>query len=402
MKLLFVMPQLPYPPHQGTAIRNWGLLRHLALRHTVAVICFADPGGAGVPEALARVCDRVVIVPRPTRWAGRRVLALLRGTADLADRLWSPGMAAGITELVRAWEPDGVQIEGLEMAPYLAAVREGRLAACVVYDAHNAEHLIQRRAWESDRRNPRRWPAAAYSAVQTPRLERLEAATARAVDAATCVSAADAAALRRLDPDLNPVVVPNGIDVEAYAAPNVSDPGVRLVLTGKMDYRPNVDAAVWFAEAIWPRLRAQQLAAEFHIVGQQPSAAVRRLAALPGVVVTGAVPDIRPHLARATVYVAPLRMGGGTRFKLLEAFALGRPVVSTRIGAEGFAVTDGRELLLADTAEAFAAAVQRLLADPALAGQIGAAGRAFVRASYDWRMIVPRLEAVYAGLLAKP
>lgn len=401
MNLLFLAPQLPYPPHQGTAIRNWGLIRHLAAHHTVALACFAEGEAAKLPAPLAHACQRVVVVPRPVRGAGRRLAALLRGTADLADRLWSPAMAAALRGLLGEWTPNIIQIEGLEMAPYLATLRAACPSARVVYDAHNAEYLIQRRAWESDRRVLRRWPAAAYSAIQTPRLAKYEAAIARTADAITCVSAEDAAALRALDPTLAPVVVANGIELSAYEPPTLPSAGVRLVLTGKMDYRPNVDAAVWFAQAIWPQIRAAQPAAEFHIVGQQPNQAVQRLAALPGVVVTGAVPDIRPHLAGATVYVAPLRMGGGTRFKLLEAFALARPVVATRIGAEGFAVEDGRELLLADTADDFASAVLRLLADPAQAARLGAAGRAFVSASYDWGQIVPRLEAVYARLAAK-
>ncbi len=400
MKLLFLTPQLPYPPHQGTAIRNWGLIRHLAVHHSVALACFGDTNAA-VPPSLAEVCQRVVLVAQPRRGALRRGLALVRGTADLADRLWSPAMAAVIAELVRELEPDSVQIEGLEMAPYLAGVRAAGGRGPVVYDAHNAEYVLQRRAWASDRRNWRRWPVAAYSAVQTARLARLEAATVRAVAAVTCVSAEDAAALQALVPGLAPTVVANGIDVDDYAEPAETSLGQRLVFTGKMDYRPNVDAAVWFAEAVWPQVRAAQPAAEFQIVGQRPSAAVQRLADLPGVVVTGAVPDVRPYLANATVYVAPLRMGGGTRFKLLEAFALARPVVSTRLGAEGFAVADGRELLLADTADDLAGAVLRLLAEPALAAQMGAAARTFVRAHYDWGMIVPRLEAVYAGLAAK-
>ena len=397
MKLLFVTPQLPYPPHQGTAIRNWGLIKHLSARHTVRLVSF----GAAPPAPLAEVCAEVVTVNPPERQSRQRVQALLRGTADLADRLWSPEMAAALAAALQQGEVEVVQIEGLEMAPYLATIRSARPAARVVYDAHNAEHVIQQRAWANDRQNPRRWAAAAYSAVQIPRLRALEAATLRTADATTCVSAEDAAALRGLAPQAAPVVIANGIDLDTYG-PSPDPGGTRLVFTGKMDYRPNVDAAVWFAEAIWPQVRAAYPSAEFHVVGQRPTAAVTRLAQWPGVVVTGAVPDIRPHLAGATVYVAPLRMGGGTRFKLLEAFALARPVVSTRVGAEGFAVTDGGELRLADTAEAFAQAVLGLLADRAWAARLGQAARAFVAASYDWRSIVPRLEAVYESLAERP
>ena len=131
------------------------------------------------------------------------------------------------------------------------------------------------------------------------------------------------------------------------------------------------------------------------MVGQKPPERLRRLHGQNGVVVTGAVDDPRPYIAAAAVYVAPLRMGGGTRFKLLEAMALGRPIVSTSLGAEGFAVQSGRELMLADTPADFATAVLRLLEAPAAAQALAQTGRAFAQAGYDWSTIIPRLEAAY-------
>jgi glycosyltransferase involved in cell wall biosynthesis len=148
---------------------------------------------------------------------------------------------------------------------------------------------------------------------------------------------------------------------------------------------------------IWPWVRAGAPDARCLIVGQKPAPAVQALERQAGCRVTGAVEDTRPYIAGASVYIAPLRQGGGTRFKLLEAMALGRPIVSTPVGAEGFPVAAGRELLIAASAAGFAQAVLRLLADRDLARQLGAAGRAFVSARYDWRVIVPALERVYAS-----
>jgi glycosyltransferase involved in cell wall biosynthesis len=166
-----------------------------------------------------------------------------------------------------------------------------------------------------------------------------------------------------------------------------------------MDYRPNVDAVLWFAAEVWPPIRTQQPEAQFVIVGQKPTAPVRALHGQNAITVTGAVDDVRPYIAGASAYVAPLRLGGGTRFKLLEALALRTPIVSTTVGAEGFAVQNGRELLLADSPADFAAAVLHLLADAALGAQLAEAGLACVRANYDWSVIVPALEGVYAGTL---
>lgn len=394
--VLFLMPQAPYPARQGTAIRNWGLVKGLAARgHAIHVVCFGA-AGREVDPVLAATCASVQVVDTPMRSKLARLRALLTTTeADLAGRLASAAFEAALSESLLAVRPDVVQVEGLEMARYIGVVRRVWPKARVVYDAHNAEVLIQRRAWLTDVRNPRRWLAAGYSAVQAGRLARFERETLRAVDGVVAVSAEDAATLRALvGADLRVVVAANGLFLSEYAevAGEAGMGPAGVVFTGKMDYRPNVDAVVWFCEAIWPRVRAAIPEARFYIVGQSPTAVVRALGSRPGVVVTGAVADVKPYIAGAAVYVAPLRMGGGTRFKLLEAMALGRAVVSTRIGAEGFAVMDGRELRLADGAGDFAGAVVDVLRDADQRAGLGERGRAFVAAGYDWGQIVPVVE----------
>ncbi len=396
MNLLFLTPQAPYPPRQGTAIRNWGLVRHLSRRHTITLLTFLEPGQAAPAGELLEACQHVAAIPAPARTRWDRVRTLLSPEPDLARRLWSPAFAAALRQLLREQAFDGLHVEGLELAPYLAGLDPALTPRRVIYDAHNVEYLLQRRAARTDLARPARWPAALYSHVQWRRLRRLEAEVGRAVSAVTCVSPEDAAALAALVPGLRPVLVPNGIDVDDYAGFAAEASGPAVVFTGKMDYRPNVDAVLWFAREIWPRLRARVPAAEGLIVGQKPTPAVRALHGQAGLVVTGAVEDTRPYIARAGVYVAPLRMGGGTRFKLLEAMALGRPIVSTTVGAEGFPVTSGQELILADEPASFAEAVADLLGDEPRARALAAAGRAFVRARYDWRVIIPAVEALYA------
>lgn len=396
MKLLFLTPQLPYPPQQGTAIRNWGLIKHLAARHSITLLSFAETGQTVAPE-LREACARVFTAPAPTRTRVQRLRTLASPHADLARRLWSPDFAQQLSTLLRDTTFDAIQIEGLEMATYLSLLRPS--SAVIVYDAHNAEFIIQRRALLNDLRQPARWPAALYSAVQVPRLRAFERAVCNAARAVSCVSAEDAAALQELVPALSPAVIPNGITVDEYTAIHRLPSAVRrLVFTGKMDYRPNVDAVLWFADEIWPRIRAGQPDVEFVVVGQKPTEAVRALHGRNGIHITGWVDDARPPIAEAAVYIAPLRMGGGTRFKLLEAMALARPIVSTRLGAEGFAVTPGREMLLADAPQDFAEAVLSVLNDSARAEALGQAGLRFVRGGYDWSAIVPKLEALYGAV----
>jgi glycosyltransferase involved in cell wall biosynthesis len=393
MRLLLLTPQLPFPARQGTAIRNWGLLRGLAHEHEVHLLSF----GAEVPDpALRAVCRSVQVIAPPQRTRLDRLTGLLQAAPDLALRLASAAFAGHLRDLVRRGEFDGIQIEGLELARYLPIALAAGLPA--VYDAHNAEYLIQTRAATSDSRQPARWPAAAYSRIQIPRLRRFEAKVCRAAAAVICVSTEDRRALQALAPEVHPEVVPNGLDLPAYALPPGPARANHVVFSGKLDYRPNLDACLWLLDEIWPHIRAARPAATLALVGQAPPDRLRARHGADGVTVTGAVDDIRPHLAEATLYVAPLRMGGGTRFKLLEAMALERAIVSTRLGAEGFAVQDGRELVLADDAAAFTAACLRVLDDAALRARLAEQARAFV-AAYDWPRLWPPLLALWRELV---
>jgi glycosyltransferase involved in cell wall biosynthesis len=223
------------------------------------------------------------------------------------------------------------------------------------------------------------------------------------------VSDADAVALQRLVPGLDVTVVPNGIDIESYATAEritlvVAQPkassrpasgnNADLVFTGTMDFRPNVDAALWFAQKVLPLVRQEEPGARFVIVGQKPHRRLDVLRERNDVTLTGAVDDTRPYIAQAAIYVVPLRMGGGTRFKILEAAAMGKATVSTALGCEGFPVKNGQELLIADSPREFADAVITLLRDPARRVGLGANSRALANA-YDWKNIIPRMEAVY-------
>jgi glycosyltransferase involved in cell wall biosynthesis len=192
-------------------------------------------------------------------------------------------------------------------------------------------------------------------------------------------------------------VIPNCLDVEAYRA-GTAEPGLAfdLVFSGKMDYRPNIDAVLWFADEIWPRIKAKRPQTTWAIVGQRPHARLERLKTLDGVTVTGFVESVQPYLAGSAVYVMPFRMGSGTRLKLIEAMAAGKAIVSTGMGAEGFPVVDGKELLLVDDAADFAEKVLALLASKEWRETLGREAAEFA-GRYDWRVVVPRFEEVFNG-----
>jgi sugar transferase (PEP-CTERM/EpsH1 system associated) len=397
MRLLLLTPQRPYPPHQGTTLRNFNLIKELSQRHTVSVLTFLEPDQSPVdPGPLPDMCEWVETLPVPRRSTDLRLRQMLTtARPDMSLRLWSPQLAARLAARLAEEPFEVVEIEGIEMAPYLSIIEVAQPRPLIVYDAHNAEWILQKRAFEADIKNPARWPAAAYSWVQWHRLRRYEADLLRRVDYTIAMSAPDEAALRQVAPDAPIIIIPNGVDLTAYGHFTGQPIPYDLLFTGKMDFRPNVDAMLWFGRRVWPLILARRPGTTWAIVGQRPHPRLDGLRHLPGLTITGAVPDVRPFLAGATVYIAPLRVGGGTRLKLVEAMAMGKPIVATTVGAEGFPIVNGQELVLADTPETFANEVLDLLDNPARGEQLAAAGQAFARANYGWDSLVPQLERVY-------
>jgi glycosyltransferase involved in cell wall biosynthesis len=412
-KLLFLTPQFPYPPSQGTAIRNYNLVAGLARRHEVHLIAFGDPAQA-VETPLQCLCSSVQVLPLPQRTMGQRLRGLfLSRLPDMALRLPSSGFSQALAVALDDKRPDVVEVEGIELAHFLfeaAARLEDRALRrpLLVFDDHNAEYLLQRRAFETDVRStrPRGWIGAAYSFVQWQRLRRYERRACLEADRVVAVSEADAHALRRLAPGIEPAVVPNGVDAEFYAQPaaplaglpqvsgsDLGRPG--LVFTGKMDFRPNVDAVLWFVHEVLPLILRDVPDLLFWVVGKDPHPRLARMAVHPAVRLTGWVEDVRPYIAAAAVYGIPLRIGGGTRLKVLEAMAMGKAIVSTTLGCEGFDLAPGRDLVVADTSTEFAAAVVALLRDPERRALLGQNARSLAASEYDWRVILPRLEAIY-------
>jgi glycosyltransferase involved in cell wall biosynthesis len=262
--------------------------------------------------------------------------------------------------------------------------------------------------------------------VQVGRLERFEAWACAQADWVTAVSEADVVHLKNLfqrkgtkkqrhkEKSVKSVetvdkicitAIPNCIDVAQYALVDADSSfstqhlSFDLLFSGKMDYRPNIDAVLWFADGVWPQILEKRPLSTWAIVGQKPHARLDRLRKVAGVTVTGWVESVQPYLAGAGVYIMPFRVGSGTRLKLIEAMASGLALVSTRIGAEGFPVENGRELVLADTEDEMVTAVLDLLHNPEKRAEIGRHALQFAQ-QYDWRVVIPQFEAIYDRLLA--
>jgi len=402
-RILLLPPQLPYPPHQGTSLRNFHMLKALAQVADITLLSMTESENTADLTPLESYCRVLPPVPVPDRSQGTRIRQLISSSLpDMGLRLRSEAFVSALNEALRSDDYAAVQIEGIELASYIPQIRSAGPSARIVLDCHNAETELQRRARAVDRHNPARWSAAVYSTIQTGRLARFESWALGASDAILAVSEIDRVQLLKLLPAgaANIRVVPNTIDVVEYDIGGLSSEDINydLAFTGKMDYRPNVDGVLWFAEKVWPALRESRPGITWAIAGQKPHARLDILRREEGITITGFVPHIQPYLVGASIYIVPLRIGSGTRLKILEAMAAGLPIVSTRIGAEGFDVTDQQEMVLADSPEEWVENILRLLDDQERRTEMGTAAREFAM-RYDWRTIIPLMKEVYSNLL---
>ncbi|MBX0328931.1 glycosyltransferase family 4 protein [Oscillochloris sp. ZM17-4] len=403
MNILILSPYPPFPARGGGALRISNLLAGLAGRHEVTCLSFApDTAAVAAMAPLRKLCRLATVIGPPPRSLARRAWTTFSSPLpDLALRNVAPAYSEALSRMLAADRYDVVHAASLEMAGYGLMAR-GFGVPLIALDQFNAEYLLQRRAALSDLRRgvggqPRALLAGVYSLAQWRKLAAYEARALHAFDRVLVVSEEDRAALARLSPRADLRVVPNGVDTERFA-PGAAPLGgpADLLFTATLDYRPNIDAVRWFAGEVMPLILAARPDARFVVVGRAAGPAVKSLHNNASIVVVGEVEDVRPYVAGAAAYVVPMRIGGGSRLKLLEALALAAPVVSTPMGAEGVAgLRDGEHLLLGDSPAAFASAALRLLGDPALGKRLGAAGRAHMVARYDWRAIAPLLEAAY-------
>ncbi len=393
--ILVITPSLPYPPASGGALRNYGILHGLAQAgHQVTLLTFHE--GTIKPEKtpLAQICTHIETVMPPERSRLHRLRDLIFSTQpDIAKRLYSAAFQDKLLSLLQQTHFDIIQFEGIEVACYLPIVKATGTLAKLVFDAHNAEAELQRIISEIDRQETKRLLAALYSMIQTRRIARVEGDLCHMADAVIAVSPEDAAALQQYLPK-NPItVVPSGVFVDDYvkADSSITLPPNSVVFTGKMDYRPNVDAMVWFAFNIFPQLHDANLV----IVGQKPHPNIQKLTDYENILLTGWVESVLPYLHQAEVYIAPLRMGSGTRLKILEAMACGCAIVATSTAAAGLNEAARSAMIIADDEAEFASAIEHLLDHPAQREILGNQAKTVVKTHYDWSVLIPRLLEVY-------
>lgn len=383
-EILFLSHRIPYPPDKGDKIRSYHVLRALAARHRVHVGTFVDdPCDRVHAGALAKLCGGETCVRplRPRRARLRSTAGLLTGEPLTVGYYRDRGLARWVRDLSDRRPLAGVYAFSAAMGPY--ALATGPVDGCVrVMDFCDVDS-DKWRQYAAAHRPPMRWVYAREAGT----LASLEARYVRDFDVSAVVSEAEAVLLRAASvADADRVrVVPNGVDTDFFdPALPFEDPfaagTLPVVFTGAMDYHANVDAVRWFAHEVFPAVRRQTPECVFAIVGSNPAAEVRALAALEGVIVTGRVPDVRPYLAHARTVVAPLRIARGVQNKVLEALAMARPVVATENALQGIPDAASAGVRIASQAGALAQAV----AAAVRSGTAEARGREFVQARYAW------------------
>jgi glycosyltransferase involved in cell wall biosynthesis len=395
MKILVVAPYPPVPQISGGAIRVYHMLRNMALQHEVTLLSYGSPEDQWrVNQELGLHLEQIHMIPKPwTRksWRLAQVGTLCADHSSVSLLARQAELQAKLDRLLTENDFDIVQAEFSMMGiPHVHS------SALKILDTHEVEYDIYRRMWLSAQSPLRRF----YYHQEYKKIFREEIDTCRRQDAILVTSVRDKELLDADVPRVPKFLIPNGVDT-SYFTPSKEQPDwASMVFTGTMAYYPNCDAMLYFLDEIFPLIEKEIPEAKIYIVGNRPPKRLARRAS-EKVVVTSFVSDVRPFVSRASVFVVPLRAGGGTRLKILEAMAMRRPVVTTSIGCEGLDVTDGESLLIADEPPEFSQAVVTLLRDVALQQRLVRNAYELVLSRYEWSVIGQQLEEAYRSLVSE-
>ncbi|GIK43480.1 MAG: glycosyl transferase family 1 [Chloroflexota bacterium] len=400
VRILFLSQVLPFPVDAGPKMRSYYVLRHLTQKHQVTLLTFVRETDKPEDIAhLAKFCQAVHTVPmQRTRLRDLKFLtqSLLTQQPFLIIRDQIPAMNVKIQQLVQSEQFDVIHADQLWMAQYALAAKTASPQSKLILDQHNAVYLIPRRLAEADS-NPIK---QRFLAREARLLTAYEPEVCHRFDHVVWVTAEDRQAVAALpQPTVNRQTTSTVIPI--CANPTEARPveraanRCRITFLGGLHWPPNAQGIVWFAKHVFPQVREQIPQAVLTIIGKNPPAGLEG----EGIEVTGYVVDPTPYLVETAAFIVPLHAGGGMRVKILDAWSWGLPLVSTTIGAEGIEIEDNKNILIADTAEAFAQAVIRILKNPTLAQQLGQNGRQTVLDKYDWQVTYSAWDEVYNKLM---
>jgi sugar transferase (PEP-CTERM/EpsH1 system associated) len=389
MKILFITSQFPFPPDSGWNIRVFNFIRFLSERHRITLLSFyTEKDNPANFSELTKYCSEIFNLRRSSSYNS---LDLARGLfTSIPFSIWnyrSRKMEKEAEELISSKKFDVIQVEDIHMSQYLPQGCSG----LKILDMHNVESEYLERFSKIETNVFKKY----YASLTAKKLKRYEISNSIKYDVCLTVSENDSKTFQLFAHPKSMETVPNGVDPSYFTPAEDKAAPSTLLFLGKLDYRPNVDALGYFMEKIWPRIIAKTPEAKFIVVGKDLPENLRNSLKSRNVIFKGYVEDIRKVLSSCAVMVVPLRYGGGTRIKILEALAMGKAVVSTSLGCEGIEIQSGKDILIADTPESFADLVVKVLTDSVLREKIGKKGRELVREKYDWKKITRKLEEIY-------
>ena len=400
MNILYLAHRIPYPPNKGDKIRSFNEVKFLAASHTVDLVCLADdPVDLQYKEALQKFCRKVFVCPISTTWSKIRGLAgLFAGRSISSAYFYRKRVQAILNQWLERDHYDAIVCFSSPMAEYIF---QSKLLAGEGNNPNRTKLIMDFCDIDSDKwlqySQGANLPMKQIYCAENERLQTYEEKIYRTFDSSIVASDLEKKVFLKICPQAEDVIVIlNGVDAAYFSPDSIESAsdlknGPNLVFTGAMDYHANVDGVCWFCEEIFPRLNKEFPNLNFDIVGRHPAPAVKKLDTIPGVHVIGDVVDIRPWYQKADVYVVPLRLGRGVQNKVLEAMAMGRPVVATSKANSGIVAKHDEHLMLADTSDTFATTVKNLLQNDEKRKVLGRNARNFVQAEFDWNTNMAKL-----------
>lgn len=397
MHILFISPYFPYPLNNGGKVRIYNLIKHLSKRHRITLLTLYDSEKEKLGISKLQEFGEIVAIPHKyfSKWHPKSWINMLSLTPRVVMQFHNHAMFRSINKIIKTQSVDLVQVEFIQMAQYLPTAKN----LLTILANNDIPFLLLNRGYFASNTLERK----IFYRLQAAKMKRYEKLCCRKYHAVLTVSENDKQTLSQLlkGGEDKIFVIPNGVDVNYYQRLPIKKDNNKLVFIGWMPFYGNADAMKYFYKEILPLIRREIPEVQLTIIGEDPFGYLTELKKDNKIVLTGYVDDTRPILSESSVFIAPIRIGGGTKLKLLEAMAMELPVVSTSVGCEGLNVTHEENILIADDPKEFASHVTKLLKESELREKIGKQAREFVKKKYNWEVIVAQLEELYYYLMQK-
>ena len=386
MNILFITGELPYPPDSGHKKRSFHLLRGFGKKNSLFLVSFGKD--KDYPRQLREVCDYIDVVKKPSY---NKIVFFLQAFLSLFSKIpfnihkyYSKEMTTKINTLLKKKRFDLIICNQLSQAQHILNKN------CIkIYTSQNIESTIIYRYYKITKNHFKK--ILLY--LEWFKTLQFEKKVWRNFDYTVAVSQHDKEMIQSINPTKDILVIPNGVDTQYFYPQESNNVTPNLVYTGEIGWYPNEEAVIYFVKKIYPMIKEKKSGVKFFVVGRNPSKKIIELNKKDkSIIVTGYVDDVRPYIAQSSIYIVPIRIGSGTRLKILEAMAMGKPVVSTTIGCEGLEVTPGENIILADKPEEFALNVINLIEDKNEAKKLSYAGRMLVEEKYDWKVVYSKID----------